>query len=85
MHAVLGCMGYQLVSRKSSLIFPGLFAFAVVNQPLCTLLGASAALLLQSSNTLVGSTSPLLTRWKSWWRANDAPELHCYIVVYFKY
>ena len=47
--------------------------------------GLQLRCLLQSSNTLVGSTSPLLTRWKSWWRASDAPELHCYIVVYFKY
>ena len=26
-----------------------------------------------------------VVEWKSWWRANDAPELHCYIVVYFKH
>ena len=81
----LGVWDSNLSHASTPLIFPGLFTFAVVNQPLCTLLGASAALLLQSSNTLVGSTSPLLTRWKSWWRAIDAPELHCYIVVYFKY
>ena len=81
----LGVWDSNLSHASTPLIFPGLFTFAVVNQPLCTLLGASAALLLQSSNAFVGSTSPLLTRWKSWWRANDAPELHCYIVVYFKH
>ena len=41
---LFGVWDSNLSHASTPLIFPGLFVFAVVNQPLCTLLGASAAL-----------------------------------------
>ena len=78
--------GYRLVSQASPLPYSwACFAFAVVIQHAVPFWGLQLRCLLQCSNTLVGSTSPLLTRWKLWWRARETPELHCYIVVYFKH
>ena len=61
---LFGVWDSNLSHASTPLIFPGLFVFAVVNQPLCTLLGASAALLLQSSNAFVSIRRQLESIWR---------------------